>query len=437
MQLGTVAHGVNGPPGRILAVSFRMPPLLTARSLQVARTLKQLRALGWECTVLSVDPASLRNPGRREDPSLELVYRDVFPIVRTGTPENRRPFLWLRRLVLGLRVPGAQALQSSKLLWAPTAIREGKRLLASRDDFSIIVSFAAPRASHVVGLALARASRLPWVAHFSDPWSDSPYFRGGPFSRWLLDRLEQQTIRTADRVVFVAERTADLVMRKYPATWRSKVRVIPHGYDTDLLPPIPADTPPPRLRLVHTGAFYGQRTPAALLQALALLDQQRPVRNRLEVIFVGPRESPYQRTVDRLGLTEIVRFPGRLPHRETLRVAAEADVCLVLDAPSDGESVFLPSKIVDYLMLRKPILGFTPPRGESADLLRRLGCPVVAPDDVPAIAEAVDGLLRAWEANALRLPPDYERVAAEYDVRHTTRLFDGVLREAQQRSAIG
>ena len=44
---------------------------------------------------------------------------------------------------------------------------------------------------------------------------------------------------------------------------------------------------------------------------------------------------------------------------------------LVIDAPAD-ESLFLPSKLIDYLPARKPILGLTPARGASADLIRAL-----------------------------------------------------------------
>ena len=42
------------------------------------------------------------------------------------------------------------------------------------------VSFAQPWTNHLVGMRLHRDSGLPWVAHFSDPWIDSPYQQGSP-----------------------------------------------------------------------------------------------------------------------------------------------------------------------------------------------------------------------------------------------------------------
>lgn len=422
---------------RLLAVSFVTPPLLTARSLQVARTLKHLTALGWDCTALSVDPVSLREQGLLADPALERLYRGTFRIVRTRTPENTRLLRWLRRFLVKLNPPGARAVWGGKVLWVPSAIRAGRSLLVEGGAFSVIVSFAMPWASHVVGRALARASGLPWAAHFSDPWADSPYFHGGACARRLLNRIEARTISDADLAVFVTERTADLVMRKYPLAWRRKIRVIPHGYDVDLLPRRATHRAGAPLRLVHTGGLYDLRTPGPLLRALELLSRTRPLRDRLEVVLIGSLEPTHARLAERLGLGQIARCVGPSPYLETLRAAAEADVCLLIDAPADAESVFLPAKIVDYLMLRRPILGLTPLHGESADLLRRVGCPVVAPDDVPGIAAAIGGLLQAWETNgnALRLSPDYDRVASEYDVRDTTRRLDAALRAVRQGGA--
>jgi glycosyltransferase involved in cell wall biosynthesis len=421
--------------GKILAISLAMPPLLAPRSLQVARTLQHLGTLGWECTVVAVDGDSLRDDTFFADPDLGLIYRDAFQTVRTRTPERSRAFQWLRRLIFKVGMPGAQAFRGGKALWIPSAVRAGKNILGG-GQFSLIISFATPWASHVVGRALSRASGLPWVAHFSDPWSDSPYFHGGPFSRWLLDRLQAQVIREADLVVFVTERTRELVMRKHPPKWQRKARVIPPGYDAELLSVEAAREPPARLRLVHAGAFYEPRTPESVLKALATLNLRKPLRDRLEVIFIGPKEQRYECMAARLGLREIVQFAGPAPYLETLRASAEAHVCVVIDAPTDVESVFLPSKIVDYLMLRKPILGVTPLRGESADLLRQVGCLPVAPDDVSGIADAIDGLLGAFETKSLQISPGYERVASAYDVRTTSRRFDAALREVCQGAAV-
>jgi hypothetical protein len=108
-------------------------------------------------------------------------------------------------------------------------------------------------------------------------------------------------------------------------------------------------------------------------------------------------------------------------------------VLLVIDAPApapDVPSVFLPSKLVDYLPLRKPILGITPDPGASARLLRRLGCPIAPPEDVPAIASALRDLMARWRAGTLGVAPSFDDVAREFDIRRTARLLDAVMSRA-------
>ena len=78
-------------------------------------------------------------------------------------------------------------------------------------------------------------------------------------------------------------------------------------------------------------------------------------------------------------------------------------------------------------MLRKPLLGLTPQDGASADLLRRLGAPVATPDDVPAIARAIESLVMAWRAGPLRVSDQFDAIAAEYDIERTTAALAQVL----------
>jgi hypothetical protein len=113
---------------------------------------------------------------------------------------------------------------------------------------------------------------------------------------------------------------------------------------------------------------------------------------------------------------------------ESMRENAAADVLLLIEAPF-SPSLILPTKLVDYLPMGKPILGLIPPEGTPAELMGRLGCPQVVPDDAAGIALAVGELLDRWQAGTLTVPPQFSQVAPEYDIRQTTRLFDRVLRE--------
>jgi hypothetical protein len=69
----------------------------------------------------------------------------------------------------------------------------------------------------------------------------------------------------------------------------------------------------------------------------------------------------------------------------------------------------------------------TPLRGASADLIRRLGYPVVAPDDDAAIAGQIEALLALKQTGRLGPSPLHDVVTAEYDIRRTTGVFADIL----------
>lgn len=405
---------------QLLAICWDMPPLSGPRAVQVSRTLNQLVPLGWESTVVCFGPRSQRY---QQDPELAARLRasSGVTLVPVASPEEAWFFRALWRIA-----PPVKLLPDEKWVWIGRATRAARRL-AARRRFDAIVSFAQPWSDHLVGLRVHRATGLPWIAHFSDPWTDSPYLRGRSWQQRLWRRMEADVIRHATALVFVNLQTADRIMRKYPVAWREKVHVVPHGFDAaDRPTPTAAGSDGP-LHLVYTGRFYeGIRTPEPFLRAVATLAQRRPLAPDLRVTLVGTPVPAHARLAKRLGLDGLVAFTGRVPFAESARIAASADVLLVVDAPAD-ESLFLPSKLIDYLPLGKPILGLTPRDGATADVLGALGQPFVDPEDQPAIASAIETLIDRKRQGRLGVPASYHTIAAQYDIRTTTRAFAGIL----------
>ena len=405
---------------RLLAISWEMPPLSGPRAVQVSRTLTHLVPLGWESWVVCFGPRSDRY---HLDPELASLPAGV-TLVPVPSIEERFFFRALWRLA-----PPARLLPDEKWVWIRAAARAATELAAER-PFAVIASFGQPFSDHLIGLRVHRATGLPWVAHFSDPWTDSPYLRGRRWQWRLWRRMEADVVREADALVFVNTQTADRVMRKYPDGWRQKSHVVPHGFDcAAVIDVTPAGTPPAdgRVRVVYTGRFYeGIRTPEPLLRALATLAQRRPLVRELLVTFVGAAVPAHERLAARLGLGGVVEFTGRVSFADSARRAAAADVLLVVDAPA-GESLFLPSKLVDYLPMRKPILGLTPVSGASADLIRALEYPVIAPDDEASIARAIEALIVAKGEGRLAASDRHAGVAGQYDIGRTTEMFSRIL----------
>jgi hypothetical protein len=290
-----------------------------------------------------------------------------------------------------------------------------------------LITFAQPWADHLIGLSLKkRYPALPWIAHFSDPWVDSPYIaKIKPGVRQMWQEQERAVIAHADAVIFVNTPTADLVMKKYPAEWRSKAHVVPHGYDPDLRDAVAEpsrDTG--RMRLVYTGTMFpGMRDPLKILEAIVCLKKILPPECMPVTEFVGMGVTPYRKQAQELGISDLTRFDERVGYLEALRIASRADILLMIDTNMEN-SVFLPSKIVDYLMLGKPIFALTPRNSASVDALRPLGHVCVDSDEPETIARNLAEVLNQIGSTS---EEDWLSAARVFDIAKTTDALEQVI----------
>jgi glycosyltransferase involved in cell wall biosynthesis len=385
---------------RLVALAWMMPPLIFPRSLQVSRTLRAMSELGWKTTVIAVPPDV--EPFAPQDPRLEAYYRSSYEIRYVEPREEIQSSpIWLRFVRRILR-----RTQTRDPNWVRRASDVlCRQIAAERPD--ALISFAQPWINHRAALRVKRRyPQVPWIAHFSDPWVDSPYFvPTDDNARAKAIEHEREIIATADAVIFTTQETADLVMAKYPTSWGEKVHIIPHVYDLDLLGLTEPRSRSPKITITHTGNLYEQREPYAFLRALATLRAEMGTVE-LSVQFVGFATQAMQEMVKKLDLEDIVSLKSSVPFLDSLAIAKSADLLLVIDAPAE-HSVFLPSKIVDYLSLERPILALTPQSGASARVLGGLGFPTVDPTDEAGIRLKLrEALARCQKGeSATPLPP--------------------------------
>jgi hypothetical protein len=120
-------------------------------------------------------------------------------------------------------------------------------------------------------------------------------------------------------------------------------------------------------------------------------------------------------------------------YEDSLELMRTSEVLLVIDAPSEI-SVFLPSKLVEYLTWDQPIIGFTP-NGAAANLIISCGGLCADPSDEIATAGV---LLKAVSlAQARRQEPQLPWAPAEVRSRYlapnVAKLFGGILEDLKTR----
>lgn len=389
----------------ILAILYCYPPFLLPATICYLKLLVGLEAQGFGTTAVTVDPDSYRVPDG------SMVDRSLLRFVPSGTVnhtvrswESTLLFRALKRFDLGYRT-FYRLVEPRKREWTFPALRSLRRL--DPDSYDLILSCSQPHANHLIGYELKKKTAKPWIAYFSDPWAGNPYahFR----SKRICDynaRLERTIIASADAVLFTSPEMLKSVMRGYDPRLRKKCGVLPHSFIPEWYEANGGeagrseDRAPGKVRFVHTGHFYGPRTPLPFLAALDRLNRERSLEGRVEVEFYGSMPQEHRAFISARGMDRVVRIRETVPYLASLAVMRRADYLILVDAPlpGGGESVFLPSKLIDYIGSGRPVIGFTPGRGASARVLRESGnlvCALERPEESLALLRrAIDGTCR-------------------------------------------
>ena len=430
---GTGGRGAGGAsPCELLAVSFAYPPSALPRAVQVMRLLKNL---GTRTTLVCADHEEKRV---RKDPTL-VAEAESFLAHCLRVPFAPRGWRGLiSRAAYRFDLPAIDKTPDHFRPWKPAVMRAVAAFARERGYApDVLASFGFPMSDHLIGLALKRRLRVPWVAHFSDPWVDNPFTRHDPLTRRLNLSLEGKVLAAADRLVFTSRETLELVMSKYPRGLKAKARVVAHAYDPEQFPAREGAAGGP-LVIRYLGDLYNHRSPEPLFRALAHTLSERPqLLSGVRFEIVG---STYELDLGAMGLNALpegmVAVKPSVKYLDSLTLMAGADGLLVIDAPAEV-SVFLPSKLIDYVGAGRPVLGITPP-GTAADLIRRLGGWVADPSDVPAVAAALQTFVAYLrERQGAREPWGDAGVRRGFAVATVSREFEGILEELLGRPVVG
>jgi glycosyltransferase involved in cell wall biosynthesis len=411
---------------KLLAVSFSYPPKQEPRAIQVSRLLKHLNA----STVLVCEGDGAERTESAGLGDLEcFLQRTVRVPLTTSTGRDL-----LNRLSRRVYLPVWSRTPDQLGPWKRPVLKAIDELMSTehyRPD--VLVTFAFPLVDNIIGLELKRRFKLPWLAHFSDPWVDSPFRTDDRLTKALNRRLENNVIEQADRLVFTSKETAELVMQKYDPALRSKVRIVPHAYEPQLFQSVP-NNKNGRLVIRYLGDLYQSRTPKPLFMALQMLAASEPqLLQKFRFEIVG---DVHELNLEQMGLLQLpgglVELRPRVNYCESLSMMRSASGLMVIDAPvtENAESVFLPSKLIEYVGADRPIIGLTPP-GTASHLISRLGGWVADPGSAEQVAEVVRQFLSfVWDKRH-DLESGWGRVEVreEFEAKAVARRFQEVVKE--------
>ncbi len=402
---------------KVLVIAYYFPPMGLSGVQRTVKFTKYLPQFGWKPTVLTVNPTGYF---AIDESLLTEVNEAGVEVVRTNSLDANRLFKnkrvvkmppeWFRKILQF--IGDTFLIPDTKIGWKSKAVKKAKALLKAQ-HFDAILATAPPQTDFLIGAALKKATGIPLIVDYRDSWLQYPYkYFPTPLHRYLHYRLEKRVLKVADRVLVTHRRVKENLLKRHRSLQYGEVTILSQGYDPIDLTVKPQERlqMPLRMKITHTGTFYGRRNPATILRALRnILDKNTQLRGRIELSFVGNVRREDQRLVKQLGLQNDVLFHGYLEHQMSVSQILSSDVLwFVLD--NDFQT---PGKLYEYFGARKPILASVVD-GYTKQLIHESGVSICIPiNDLKAHEQALLTLFDQFEHKTLkRIPEDF---AARFD----------------------
>jgi glycosyltransferase involved in cell wall biosynthesis len=290
------------------------------------------------------------------------------------------------------------------------------RLAREVGPVDVVHACNPPDMLFLVALALKRRGGARFVFDQHDLVPElylSRFRRGEDLLYRAVRRMERATYRAASVVIAPNESYRAVAVERggLPPERVFVVRSAPQVERFHQVPPEPALKRGKPHLLCYLGVMGPQDGIDYALRALAALRAEYG-RSDWHAVFVGSGDV-YDEMVElagRLGLSDAVEFPGRLPDEDVARHLSTADVCLAPDPKNPLNDVSTMNKIMEYMAMSRAIVSFDlrearVSAGEAAVYARA--------NDESAFAAAIAELLDDPQRRARMGRIGYERVAGD------------------------
>ncbi len=404
---------------RVLIITYYWPPSGGSGVQRWVKFAKYLPQNGWQPVVYTPENPELttidKTLGAEIPPEAEIVRRhitepygiyrklmgkgsstDLKVLTAAGSgkdevnPINGGRKSWKQKLSLFIR--GNFFIPDPRVMWLRPSVAFLKRYLKEH-PVDAIVSTGPPQSMHLIGLEVSRATGIPWVADFRDPWTKMFYFKHLGLtkrSEKKHHRLEKAVLDGATRVIAVSP----MVQEEFKAMTATPVELITNGFDEDdFTGPFERDE---YFNITHTGLFAADGNPLVLWKVLSeKCRSDAEFRRSLRIRLVGKTDKEIVDSIVEAGLADNLKDFGYQPHDVAVKEQKNASILLLPLRQEPEYRAVLPGKLFEYLASRRPILGIGQTDGAMAGIVRDTGSGTVC--DWDEEGKMSEWISQAWE----------------------------------------
>lgn len=361
---------------QVLIIAHIFPPIGGSGVQRTLKFVKYLQQYGWQPTILTVGDTVYP----LIDASLLNEVPDDIEIIRIDEPVQKNNVQDIRELMnyysdmLNCKELIDEYIESVEedhqeiqfpdpyIFWGIHAIRKAKQLF-KQGQFDLIYSTSGPYTDHVIGYELKQYLGAPWVVDFRDEWTNNPYadYDKSSAKFRMVDAMERSILSMADYIIAITP----LAKENYEQLLQvpsDKISCITNGYDEEDFKIVEKQQKNEKFTILHNGLLYSIRTPITFFEAVRqLIKEEKIDPDKISFNLTWTENDDLWKSHARnMGLAEIVKFHGYLSHQESLQLANESDMLLLLVGSGERNKAVYTGKVFEYLRLNKPILSLSP-----------------------------------------------------------------------------
>ena len=385
---------------KVLLIAYHYPPLGGAGVFRTLKFTKYLPKFGYQPHVLTV-----KNP---------MYSTKDLTLVGEIPPEAsiHRTFSFEHRILRAPRLLSINLkwlyIPDENIGWLPFAVFYGKKII-EKENIGIIYATAPIFTSLLIGCLLKKKTGKPLVVDYRDPWTQNVFIKyPTKLHKKIEEKMEEVVLNTADYIITTTEPMRLKLIEKYPFV-KEKCVTITNGFDPEDFRGLIRNASKNKFTITYTGYLYGLRTGKPFFVALReLIKEKKELESKIQVLFAGPPSGQTALFAEELGLQNVVKFLGYIPHQESLKLMVNSDALLLiiaLEESYDGKTgpLMIPGKLFEYLGAKRSILALVP-QGAAADVIRSTKSGIiVSPEDINSIKQAIFKLFQDWERGRLTI----------------------------------
>ncbi|EON78579.1 TPR/glycosyl transferase domain protein [Lunatimonas lonarensis] len=422
-----------------MIITYYWPPSSGSGVQRWLKFAKYLPQFGWDPVIFTPENPDfeLKDPSLlcEVDPQLEVLRFPIWEpyqlfryLKKDGIKDpsvilERRKKSWLDRLAIWIRAN--TLIPDPRVFWVRPSVKF-LREIAEVNNFAAIITTGPPHSMHLIGRNLKRATGLPWLADFRDPWSAWEFLDTLPMTAGVRAKhrqLEDSVFSEADALMTISP-TFQEEMKQLT---NRPVHLLTNGFDEADLP---SDFSYKQesydiFEVVYTGVIDAIRNPLPFLHAFREVFQKSGEAVRLT--FVGKVSDQVKEFVAKdPWLAQRTVFPGYISHEAVFTYYGKAHLLLLILTDTKNAKGNIPGKLFEYLATGRRIIALGDAEGDAAKLIHHAEAGRVISHTKPREIERFLSL--AFELRRTNPP---RKGVGRYSRRNLTGSLAEILREIE------